>query len=335
MKFIDTAKVMIQSGNGGKGLVSFRREKFVPKGGPDGGNGGKGGDVVFIPDPQMSTLLDFKYNRIYKAKNGAPGGNSRKSGRGGADIEIKVPCGTLVKRLEDGEIIADLVTPYKKIVVLEGGKGGHGNSEFATPTKQTPHYAEPGLSGKEMEVVLELKLIADVGIVGFPNAGKSTLISVISAAKPKIADYPFTTLVPNLGIVRIDLSKSYTVADIPGLIEGAAEGKGLGTQFLRHVERTKVLLFMLDPFHGDIKADYKILTNELKKYNPQMLKKQQIICISKADAMDDSMKKEMKKVSFKSGKIKPIIISSVTGENIEEIKFKLWDIIASGVVKES
>jgi GTP-binding protein len=327
MKFIDTAKIIIRSGKGGPGMVSFRREKYVPKGGPDGGNGGKGGDVVFQTDSHMNTLLDFKYKRHFFAENGAPGGTKKMFGKNGADMVIKVPCGTIIKNAETGEIIADLTDEGDEVVALRGGKGGKGNWEFRSATNQTPRYAEPGLPGEEMEVVLELKLIADVGIVGFPNAGKSTLISTISAAKPKIADYPFTTLVPNLGIVKIDFAKNYTVADIPGLIEGAAEGKGLGIQFLRHVERTRVLLFLVEALSEDHVNEYKTLCRELEKYNPDMLKKKKLIAISKIDTVDNETAKNLAELRFDDYPDKPLLISSVTNVNIEKLKYMLWDLI--------
>ncbi len=327
MKFIDTAKIIIRSGKGGPGMVSFRREKFVPKGGPEGGNGGKGGNVVFLADGHMNTLLDFKYKRHFFAQNGDPGGIKKMFGKNGNDLIIKVPCGTLVKDAETGEILADLTDAGDEYVALKGGKGGKGNWEFRSPTNQTPRYAEPGLPGEEAEVILELKLIADVGIVGFPNAGKSTLISTISAAKPKIANYPFTTLVPNLGIVKVDYAKNYTVADIPGLIEGAAEGKGLGIQFLRHVERTRILLFMVEAISEDPLNDYNTLRRELEKYNPEMLEKQQIIAVSKIDIVDEETKKQLAELKFTDDKISPLLISSVTHENIDILKFKIWDIL--------
>ncbi|MCX7736872.1 MAG: GTPase ObgE [Candidatus Kapabacteria bacterium] len=329
MKFIDLAKIVIKSGDGGNGHISFRREKYVPKGGPDGGNGGKGGDVVFVVDPNLNTLLDFKYKRFYKAENGKPGGKSNKTGKNGKDIIIKVPPGTIIKDAVTEEVIADLSLNSDKVTVLYGGAGGKGNAEFATPTNQTPRYAEEGKPGEELEVILELKLIADVGIVGMPNAGKSTLISVISAAKPKIADYPFTTLIPNLGIVKIDLDKSFVVADIPGLIENASEGKGLGIQFLRHVERTNVLVFLIDSLSENPKKDYKILLNELKKYNPKMLEKNRIICLSKVDALTEEDRKKLTKLSFGKYEPKPLLISSVSGESIDKLKKMLWEIIES------
>ena len=327
MKFVDYAKIYVRSGDGGRGHISFRREKYVPKGGPDGGNGGKGGDIVLITDPHMNTLLDFKYQRHYKAQRGNPGEKSRKSGKNAPDIRIKVPCGTLVKNAENDQLIADLTEPNAEYVLLEGGKGGLGNAEFATPTNQAPRYAQPGKPGKEMEILLELKLIADVGLVGFPNAGKSTLISSISAAKPKIADYPFTTLVPNLGIVKVGDYKSFTVADIPGLIEGAAEGKGLGINFLRHVERTSVLVYLIECMSDSIEEDFLILQNELTKYNPEMAHKRKIICLSKSDILSDSEKKELSSIDLVSYGEKPLLISSVSKENIDVLKWKLWGII--------
>jgi GTP-binding protein len=329
MKFIDLAKIFIKSGDGGNGHISFRREKYVPKGGPDGGNGGKGGDVVFMVDPNLNTLLDFKYKRFYKAENGKPGGKSNKTGKNGKDIIIRVPPGTIIKDAVNEEVIADLAISNEKFIILHGGAGGKGNSEFATPTNQTPRFAEEGKPGEEMEIILELKLIADVGIVGMPNAGKSTLISVISAAKPKIADYPFTTLIPNLGIVKIDLDKSFVVADIPGLIENASDGKGLGIQFLRHVERTNVLVFLIDSLSENPKKDYKILQNELKKYNPKMLEKTRIICLGKVDALTHNEREKLSKLSFGKNEKKPLLISSVTGESIEKLKKMMWDSIQS------
>ncbi len=325
MKFIDTARIQIRSGNGGAGHVSFRREKKVPKGGPDGGNGGRGGDVIIATDPHMNTLLDFRYLRHYSAEDGEPGGKKRCTGRDGKDIIIKVPCGTLIRNSETDELIADLTDRGETFIVAKGGKGGWGNAEYTTPTNQTPRYAAPGLPGEEFEIELELKLIADVGIVGLPNVGKSTLISVISSAKPKIADYEFTTLVPNLGMVRYEDRKSFTVADIPGLIEGASDGKGLGHQFLRHVERTRVLLFMLDAASADPKADYKILKNELKKYNPEMLKKERMICFSRSDIVDEKTQAKLQKMKFGEPKTPIVMISSVMHLNTEILVNMLWE----------
>jgi len=326
MKFIDYVKIIVKSGDGGAGHISFRREKFVPKGGPDGGNGGKGGDVIFHTDAHMTTLLDFKYHRHFIAKNGEPGEKSRKSGKDGKDVIIKIPCGTVIKDAVTEEIIADLHEPNTDYIFAEGGKGGRGNAEFATPTNQTPRHAQPGIPGIETEIVLELKLIADVGIVGYPNVGKSTLISVISEAKPKIADYPFTTLTPNLGMVRVAEGQSYVVADIPGLIEGASEGKGLGHQFLRHVERTKVLLFLIESTSENPKADYKILLNELVRYNPDMKHKNKIVCFSKSDLVDDTTKKKLLKTKFPGVKTTPLIISAPMMENLDELKWAMWNV---------
>lgn len=328
MKFVDYAKIFVSSGDGGAGHISFRREKFAPKGGPDGGNGGKGGDIILIVDPHMNTLLDFKYKRHYKAENGAEGGKSNKTGKNGKSIIIRVPAGTVVKNAEDGEFIADLTETESEFVVAEGGIGGRGNAEFATPTNQTPRYADPGRPGKEMEILLELKLIADAGLVGLPNAGKSTLISVISAARPKIADYPFTTLVPNLGIVRVGEYKNFTVADIPGLIEGAHVGKGLGIQFLRHVERTSVLVFLIDCMSLDPVNDYKTLRSELRKFNPAMEEKKKLICVTKIDAIPAGYLNEIKKLDFKDEEAGLLYISSVMNKGIDDLKIKLWEIIS-------
>ncbi|MBI5326622.1 MAG: GTPase ObgE [Ignavibacteriae bacterium] len=329
MKFIDYAKILIKSGDGGNGHISFRREKYVPKGGPDGGNGGKGGDVIFIADSHLNTLLDFKYKHIYKAENGQKGSKSRCTGSDGNDLFIRVPKGTLIKNIHSDEILADIIEPDVEYILAKGGKGGKGNSEFATPTNQTPRFAEDGKKGIELEIILELKLIADIGIVGLPNVGKSTLISVISSAKPKIADYPFTTLVPNLGIVKIAEGKSYTVADIPGLIEGASDGKGLGIQFLRHIERTKCLLFMLDSMSESPLKDYKILIKELKKYNISLSKKKRIICISKIDVITGEIRKKLSKIDFKEKNTSVFLISSVTGESIPELKNEMWNVLTS------
>jgi GTPase len=327
MKFIDYSKILIKSGDGGPGHISFRREKFVPKGGPDGGTGGKGGDVIFYTDRHLTTLLDFRYKKNYVADNGDKGGKNRCTGKDGKNITIKVPCGTVIKDSTTEDIIADLQDDGVTYTLAEGGKGGRGNAEFATPTNQTPRYAQPGIPGIEMEIILELKLIADVGIVGLPNVGKSTLISVISDAKPKIADYPFTTLVPNLGMVRVSEGQSYVVADIPGLIEGAHEGKGLGHQFLRHVERTKVLLFMIESISENPKTDFKVLLNELVKYNPEMKHKNKIVCFSKSDLVDENAKKKLLKTKFPGVETVPLIISAPMMENLDELKWAMWKMV--------
>ncbi|MCX7908793.1 MAG: GTPase ObgE [Ignavibacteria bacterium] len=325
MKFIDIAKIYVKAGNGGNGIVSFHREKFVPKGGPDGGNGGRGGHIILRTNPNLTTLLDFKYKSHFKAENGKPGGPNNKTGKNGEDLIIQVPCGTVVKNAETDEILVDLVEPFQEFIVAHGGKGGRGNAEFATPTNQTPRYAEKGQPGEELTIILELKVIADVGIVGFPNVGKSTLISVISEAKPKIADYPFTTLTPNLGVVKIDIGKNFVIADIPGLIEGASEGKGLGLEFLRHVERTKVLLFLLDATSADLKSDFKILVNELKKYNKELLEKEKIIAINKLDIVPQDKWKDLLKINFGKNFPKPVGISALTRYGIDSLVFSLWE----------
>lgn len=321
--FIDQATIFVKAGAGGNGVVSFRREKFIPKGGPDGGTGGNGGSVIIRADKQLTTLMDFRYKRNYHAQNGMPGMSSNKSGKGGDDVVLRVPCGTVIKDAETGEVIADLIEPHDEIVIAKGGKGGRGNAEFATSTNQAPRRAEAGTPGGERTIQFELKLLADVGLVGFPNAGKSTLISRISAAKPKIADYPFTTLIPNLGIVRYSEYKSFVVADMPGLIEGAHEGRGLGIQFLRHIERTRVLVFLIDCTSENPKVEYKTLINELESYHGEMLKKPKIVVVSKLDLADEDMRKNLKKISFGKG-IKPHYISSATGEGLKELLDEMW-----------
>ena len=328
MKFIDNAKIFVQAGKGGNGHISFRREKYVPKGGPDGGNGGNGGNVVFIADAHLATLLDFRWKKSYVAEDGQAGGKNNCTGKDGKDLIIRVPQGTILFNAETNEQIFDLSNPNQKFIVAKGGSGGFGNAMFATPTNQSPRFAKPGLVGESFEIVLELKLIANVGIVGFPNIGKSTLISIISAAKPKIADYPFTTITPNLGIVKVADYKSYTVADIPGLIEGASEGKGLGMQFLRHIERTEILLFMLDSLSFEPANDYKILKNELKKYNPALLNKKRIVCFSRIDALTNEQLKELKKIKLREKNTEILYISSIANIGIEELKFKLWELLS-------
>jgi len=324
--FIDTATITVRAGAGGNGAVSFRREKFIPKGGPDGGNGGKGGDVVVIADRHLTTLLDFTYKKSYKAGNGENGMGARKSGHGGNDVEIRVPAGTVLRDAETNEVVADLKNDGDRFVAASGGKGGRGNSNFATPTNQAPRKAEPGGEGAARTLNLELKLLADVGLVGFPNAGKSTLISRISAARPKIADYPFTTLVPVLGIVRYEEFSSFVVADIPGLIEGAHEGKGLGTRFLRHIERTAVLVFMLDSTGDPVADQYATLLRELKEHNPVLAKKPRIVAITKIDAAGEETLAELKKARFGSGT--PVVrISSVTGEGLRDLLKACWKVL--------
>ncbi len=325
--FIDYAEIFVKAGDGGDGAVAFRREKYVPKGGPAGGNGGKGGDVIILADENLSTLLDFRYRKIYNAENGQPGGTSLKDGRSGKDIVIKVPVGTLIKDAESNEVITDLAKHQEKYIVVKGGKGGKGNANFATSTNQTPRFAENGKPGKEKKIILELKLIADVGLVGFPNAGKSTLISVISEAKPKIADYPFTTLEPNLGIVRYKDIGSFVVADIPGIIEGASEGKGLGLRFLRHIERTKILLFLIEATSEDIQKDFSTLFNELKSYSPSLAKKKKIVSLSKTDLINAKDLEKMKKKKIKNADSSLLTFSSATKDGIDQLLDHLWKVI--------
>lgn len=325
--FLDYVKISVKSGDGGRGCVSFRREKYVPKGGPNGGDGGKGGDVIFRATNSLSTLIDFRYNRHYRARRGEHGQGGDKTGRNGKDCLVLVPCGSIVKDEETGEVLCELLADGDEEVILKGGRGGRGNTHFKSSTNRAPRYAEDGQPGIKKIVVIELKLIADVGLVGFPNSGKSTLISKISAAKPKIADYPFTTLVPNLGIVKYREYDSFVVADIPGIIRGASEGKGLGLQFLRHIERTRVLLFMIDASavnFEDAFDEYFVLLGELTNYSKILLKKPRILCFTKADTLTEDVLKELKKIisAKKTGKYKvdKIIISSISGMNLAELK---------------
>ena len=319
MKFVDSASIFVQAGDGGNGCVSFRREKFVPKGGPDGGDGGRGGHVWLRTNPQLTTLLDFKYKKKYIAVRGVHGQGARKTGRDGADIVIDVPCGTIVRNAETHEIIADLTGEDQELLIARGGKGGRGNQHFATPIRQAPRYAEPGQKGEGFLLEMELKLMADVGLVGFPNAGKSTLISVISAAKPKIADYPFTTLVPNLGIVRYEEYKSFVMADIPGIIEGAAEGKGLGLQFLRHIERTKILAVLVAADSPDIAEEYGTLLGELEKFNKGLLDKPRLVVVTKMDIAAE----DLEIPDLEEG-VRVLPISAVSGQGLKELKDELW-----------
>ena len=325
--FIDNAEIAVAAGKGGDGAVAFRREKYVPKGGPAGGNGGRGGYVWFEANENLTTLLDFRYKKKYEAENGVNGGTSLKDGRDGEDVVISVPVGTIIKEKETGRIFHDFTKHGERYLIAKGGKGGKGNSNFATPTNQAPRYAEPGRPGEERHLVLELKLIADIGLVGFPNAGKSTLISTISAAKPKIADYPFTTLEPNLGIVSYKNYSSFTVADIPGIIEGASEGKGLGLKFLRHIERTKVLCVMIESISEDPKADFKVLVRELKAYSEKLANKKMLIVFSKSDLIDEAQKKKLAKIRSKNFVLPPVIFSAATGEGLPELLDVFWKVI--------
>jgi len=326
--FIDYAEIEVKAGDGGNGAVAFRREKYVPKGGPAGGDGGNGGNVILKANQNLATLLDFRYKRIYKAEDGQPGGNSNKSGKSGSDVIIDLPVGTIVKDSKTHKEIVDLKNEHTEFILAKGGKGGKGNSNFATPTNQAPRYAEDGKPGESRRVILELKLIADVGLVGFPNAGKSTLISVISEAKPKIADYPFTTLEPNLGIVRYKDFNSFTVADIPGIIEGAHEGKGLGHKFLRHIERTRMLLFLIDISSENYQKDYDVLMNEIESYSEVLADKKKLVAFTKADIADEEQIKKLQKTKLKNYNGKPLIISSVTKFGIDALLDELWKVLS-------
>jgi GTP-binding protein len=321
--FIDQATIYVKAGYGGNGIISFRREKYIPKGGPDGGNGGNGGSIILRADQQLTTLMDFRYKHKYYAQSGEHGMGANKTGKTGKDTILRIPAGTVIKNADTDELIADLVNDGDEIIIVKGGRGGKGNAEFATSTDQAPRRATKGTTGEERTIQLELKLLADVGLVGFPNAGKSTLISRISAAKPKIADYPFTTLIPNLGIVRYSEDKSFVVADMPGLIEGAHTGKGLGIEFLRHIERTRVIVFMIECITEDPETQYKTLVNELKSFNETMLKKPQIIAITKMDLADDTLRKSIKKIKFPK-KITLLHISAVSGEHLKELIDEMW-----------
>ena len=326
MQFIDEARISVKAGDGGNGCISFRHEKYIPKGGPDGGTGARGGSVIIRADRQLNTLLDFKYKHSYRAERGENGRGKDQGGKSGKDEVVKVPCGTLVRDALKGKAIVDLVHEGDEFIIAHGGKGGRGNGEFATPTNQAPRFAEPGTPGEEREVILELKLLADVGLVGFPNAGKSTLISVVSAAKPKIADYPFTTLTPNLGLVRYAEGKSFVIADIPGLIEGAHEGKGLGIQFIRHIERTRILVFLIESISEDPKKDYQILLHELVSYNPAIAKKKKIVTLTKMDIVQEMDRKKLAKIKFGRG-VMTIPISAATGEGLRELQDELWKVL--------
>lgn len=319
--FVDYIKIYCKSGDGGAGSAHLHREKYIDKGGPDGGDGGRGGHIIMKGNRNQWTLLPLRYTRHLKAQNGGRGGASRSTGADGKDITIEVPIGTIAKD-EKGKILGEIMEDGQKIILLRGGKGGLGNWHFRSSTNQTPRYAQPGLPGIELPIILELKILADVGLVGFPNAGKSTLLSVVSAAKPKIADYAFTTLTPNLGIVNYRNYNSFVMADIPGIIEGAAEGRGLGHRFLRHIERNSVLLFLVPADADDYTKEYGILLNELKKYNPELLDKGRVLAISKSDMLDDELKSE---ISNKLPKDIPhVFFSSVTQEGIIELKDLLW-----------
>ena len=332
MKFIDTARIRVRGGDGGAGCVSFRREKFVPKGGPDGGNGGRGGNVVLRGNRQLATLLDFRYRTVYRAERGQHGMGSRKTGSSGDHTVLEVPLGTLVREAHTHRLLGELLLHGQTLTVAEGGRGGRGNAEFATATNQAPRRYEVGRPGEEHEIELELKLLADVGLVGLPNAGKSTLISTVSAARPKIADYPFTTLVPNLGIVRIEPGKSFVVADIPGLIEGAHDGKGLGHQFLRHIERTSVLAFLLDATRQQLREDYQVLTKELRLFNRSLLSKPRVVVLTKMDALDDALRRRLARTRFGSSPV--VAISAVSGDGVPDLIRLLWGVVSSARARQ-
>lgn len=320
--FIDYVKFCSRSGRGGAGFLHFHREKFIQKGGPDGGNGGRGGHVVLRGNSHHWTLLHLKYRKHVIAGDGNPGEEQDRTGADGKDEIIDVPLGTVAKNAETGQVICEITEHDQRVVLTPGGRGGKGNAHFATSTNQAPQYAQPGEPGKEEWIILELKLLADVGLVGFPNAGKSTLLSVVSAAKPKIADYPFTTLTPNLGVVSYRDDRSFVVADIPGIIEGAAEGKGLGIRFLRHIERNSLLLFLIPADSKDIRDEYRILLNELKKYNPELLDKKRVLAISKSDMLDEELRTALAKELPED--IPAVFISAITQQGIIELKDLLW-----------
>ena len=323
--FADRAKIYVRSGKGGDGHVSFRREKYVPAGWPDGGDGGKGGDVIFVVDQGLNTLIDFRNVRKYKAQDGEPGGKRNCRGKDGSDIVLKVPPGTVIKEAASGQVIVDMSGDNRQVTLLKGGRGGSGNQHYATSTMQAPTYAQPGRPAKELEILLELKVIADVGLVGLPNVGKSTFLARVTNAKPKIANYHFTTLNPNLGVVDLDGTNGFVIADIPGLIEGASEGIGLGHEFLRHIERNAVLLFMVPADADDIKAQYEILLEELRRFNPQLMDKQRVLAISKCDMLDEELKAEIR--PHLPTDLPAVFISAVSGEGLIELKDALWKAI--------
>ena len=320
--FIDYVKIYCASGHGGAGSMHLHRAKYIPKGGPDGGDGGRGGHIILKANPQYWTLIHLKYRKHIKADDGEKGGAALCRGKNGEDIYLDVPVGTVVKDAESGEVLFEMMEAGEERILCKGGRGGWGNDHFKTATNQTPRYAQPGEEGQEGVFILELKLLADVGLVGFPNAGKSTLLSTITAAKPKIASYAFTTLEPNLGIVNYYDGRSFMMADIPGIIEGAHEGKGIGIRFLRHIERNSVLLFMVSVEEEDIAASYKTLLNELKQYNPELLTKQRVLAITKCDLIDKDIEKEIR--PHLPRKIPHVFISSSTGEGLKELKDILW-----------
>src|SRR6056300_1310016 len=326
--FVDYVKVFLTSGNGGKGSIHLHREKFITKGGPDGGDGGRGGHIILKGNKHLWTLVHYKFKKHFSAEHGGHGSKNRSFGTDGNDVYLEVPLGTVVKDGETQEPLYEVTEHDQEIVLLEGGKGWLGNWHFRSSTNQTPRYAQPGLPGEEKNLTLELKVLADVGLVGFPNAGKSTLLAALTSAKPKIADYEFTTLKPNLGIVEYRDYRSFVMADIPGIIEGAAEGKGLGHYFLRHIERNSILLFVIPADVKDVKEAFEVLYNELKKYNPELLDKEYMVVLSKADLLDEELKKEYtEEMNSLFKEIPHLIISSVTQFHLTELKDALWRLI--------
>jgi len=326
--FVDYVKISVKSGSGGKGSTHLRREKYIPKGGPDGGDGGRGGHVIIRANPQLWTLFTFKFKKHFKAGNGGDGSGSRKSGPKGKDVIVEVPYGTIIKDGISEKVIKEINKDNNELIVLQGGLGGRGNYHFKSSTNQTPRYSQKGISGKEMNLTLELKVLADVGLVGFPNAGKSTLLSVVTSAKPKIANYEFTTLKPNLGIVSMTDYRTFVMADIPGIIEGASEGKGLGHYFLRHIERNSILLYVIPVDAKDLKKEFEILNNELKKYNPELIDKDFAIFFSKSDLMDKELLSELEAIIKKDFKKIPYFIgSSINMNGIKSLKEGLWKIL--------
>ncbi len=331
MQFIDSAKIYVFAGRGGDGCVAFRREAHVPKGGPSGGDGGNGGSVIFQADDQLYTLLDFKYQQHYRAESGENGRNKDQYGKGGADLIVRVPVGTLIKDEETGDLIADLTAPGQRVVVCQGGKGGRGNIHFKTPWNQAPRISEPGTAGEERTVRLELKLLADVGLLGYPNAGKSTFLASVSRARPKVADYPFTTLTPHLGVVGLSGNRSFVLADIPGLIEGAAEGAGLGHRFLRHVERTRALIHLIeiapDP-DREPEKDFDVINRELERYDPDLAKRPQIVALNKCDVTEVRAAYPDLAERFARRGVELHAISAATGEGVPQVLERAWGLLA-------
>jgi len=326
--FVDYVKLLVSSGNGGKGSIHLHREKFITKGGPDGGDGGRGGHIIIKANKQLWTLYTFKFKKHFSAGHGGDGSKNRSSGVQGKDEIIEVPLGTVVRNTNTNEVLFEITEANQEQILLKGGLGGRGNWHFKSATRQTPRYAKPGIEGTTIQITLELKVLADVGLVGFPNAGKSTLLAALTSAKPKIADYEFTTLKPNLGIVDYRDYRSFVMADIPGIIEGAAEGKGLGHYFLRHIERNSILLFVIPSDTKELKAEFEILFNELKKYNPELLDKQYMVVLSKADLLDDELKQEYtNEMKNLFTEVPHLIISSATQYHLTELKDALWNLL--------